>query len=97
MIRIATIAAAALAFAGAAQAASITVPVAGKDTVQVHKAIVLAAQNVCADALSPSPLRYYAMSNCVADAVTQAESQLTKSVAANAAVHGRDAAEIAKR
>ena len=75
MIRIATIAAAALAFAGAAQAQSITVPVAGKTNAEVHKAIVLAAQNVCASSLSPTPLRYYAIPGCVDDTVAIAEGR----------------------
>lgn len=97
MIRVATIAAAALAFAGAAQAESITVSVAGKSPAQVQKAIVLAAQNVCASTLSPSPLRYYAIPSCVEETVAQAQAQLNKAVASNASVHGRDAAAVATR
>lgn len=97
MIRIATITAAALVFAGAAQARSIVVPVTGKTPAEVHKAIRLAAQNVCADSMLPSPLTFYAMSGCVQDAVANAEAQLTKSVASNASVHGHDSSAIASR
>jgi hypothetical protein len=85
--------AAALSFAGAAQAQSIILHVAGSDSATVHRQVVSAARSVCGVEFSGQPLAYYDVPSCVRDTVTATEARLhTTPVLASAADTGQDAA-----
>jgi hypothetical protein len=92
MIRILSVAAAALAIAGAAQAQSITVRLAGKDANTIHRDIVRAAYQVCSDEVGATPLAHLVVPGCVHETVAKAEAQLGKATVASAATQGHDAA-----
>ena len=93
MFKAIALAAAALSFAGAAQAQSITVHVAGSDSATAHRQIASAARSVCFAQFGYEPLAYYYVPSCVRATVKDAEAQLlSTSVVASASNTGRDAA-----
>lgn len=95
MIKAIAVAVAALSFAGAAQAQSITVHVAGSDTATVHRQVVAAARTVCNEQFFSAPLAYYVVPACVRDTVIATEARLRPtSVLASAADTGRNAAAM---
>jgi hypothetical protein len=61
---------------GAAAAAEIRVPVAGKSTEQVHADIVKAATDACWSDLRGEPMAGYIYPNCVRASVKRAVAQI---------------------
>lgn len=82
---------AALAFAGAANAESVTVKLAGKSADAIHHDIRMAARRVCDEELVGVYDNYFLKSSCVAATVAKAEAQLGTVTTASAANLGRDA------
>jgi hypothetical protein len=93
MFKAIALAAAALSFAGAVEAQTVTVNVAGSDSAAAHRQIVAAAHSVCEAQFWAAPLAYYAIPSCVRATVKDAEAQRRGPVVvASAADTGRDVA-----
>jgi hypothetical protein len=84
MLRVLALTTAIAAFAASANAAEVTVSLAGKSDIEAHAAIAHAALQVCRDDLSTDPLSFYMVDSCIQATVAETWAKLGASPVAAA-------------